>query len=71
MRGSLILGLLLIAIGGVVMVRGGTFTSQRNVLEVGDLKITADEKQTIPPWVGMISIVIGIGVIAVGARKRA
>jgi hypothetical protein len=53
-----------------VLLRGGSFTTKQNVLEVGDLTITADEKQTIPPWAGIISIVAGVVVIGAGARKQ-
>ena len=65
----IVAGLVLIALGAVVLVRGGTFTSKRDVLKVGDLKVTADEQQTIPPWVGGLAVIVGIGVVAAGARR--
>jgi uncharacterized membrane protein len=70
MRTSVIIGVILIILGGIVLLRGGSFTTKQNVLEVGDLTITADEKQTIPPWAGIISIVAGVVVIGAGARKQ-
>ncbi len=70
MRAPVIIGIILIILGGIVLLRGGSFTSKKNVLEVGDLSITADEKQTIPPWTGILSIVAGVVVIGVGARKQ-
>jgi drug/metabolite transporter (DMT)-like permease len=70
MRAPVIIGIILIILGGIVLVRGGSFTTKQNVLEVGDLTISADERQTIPPWAGILSIVAGAVVIGAGSRKR-
>lgn len=51
MRPSLIAGIALIVLGVFLLVRGGSFTTQKDVVKVGDVKLTADEKQSIPPWV--------------------
>lgn len=70
MRPPVIIGIILILFGGVVLVRGGSFTTKKNVLEVGDLKVTADERQVIPPWAGILSIVVGAVAIGAGVRKQ-
>lgn len=70
MRTPVVIGIILIVLGGIVLLRGGSFTTTRNVLEVGDLSISADEKQSIPPWVGILSIVAGAVVIGAGVRKQ-
>lgn len=69
-RPSLIAGILLLMLGVFLLVRGGSFTSRENVLSVGDLQITAEERQTIPPWVGAGVLVAGVAVIVVGMKKR-
>lgn len=69
MRRYVIAGIVLIGLGLFVLVRGGTFTSKRDVLKVGDIKITADEQQSIPPWVGGLAVLAGIGLLAAGARR--
>lgn len=71
MRPLVIVGILLIALGAFVLVRGGSYTSKKDVLKVGDLKVTADEKESIPPWAGGIAIVGGVVLIAAGARRPA
>jgi hypothetical protein len=71
MRRFIIVGIAVIAFGAFVLLRGASFTSQRNVLEVGDVKITADERQTIPPWVGGAAVVAGAALILAGMRQRA
>ena len=71
MRPLIIAGIALIGLGAFVLLRGASFTSRRDVLKVGDVKVTADEQQTIPPWTGGIAIVAGIACIASGSRRRA
>jgi hypothetical protein len=71
MRVPILIGCLLIGIGAFVLLRGANFTSRRDVLKVGDLKVTADEQQSIPPWAGAAAIVAGVAIIVSGTRRRA
>jgi hypothetical protein len=70
MRPPVLIGAALIVLGAVILIRGGTFTSRRDVVSVGDLKITADQQQTIPPWAGGLSVAAGIALIVAGSRRR-
>lgn len=70
MRPLSLAGIALICVGAFLLIRGGTFTTRRDVLEVGDVKLTANEKQTIPPWVGGVAIIAGVVVMAAGMRQR-
>lgn len=69
MRPSLIVGLLLIGLGALVLLTGGSFTSRENVLSVGDLQVTAEERRTVPTWAGVGAIVAGV-VVLLAARSR-
>jgi len=71
MRQLIIVGVVILGLGGFVLLQGANFTTRRNVLRVGDVKITADEQQTIPPWVGGAAMVMGVSLIVAGMRKRA
>jgi hypothetical protein len=71
MRPSLIAGIIIALLGAFVLLRGASFTSRKDVLKIGDVKVTADERQSIPPWVGWAAVIVGVGVIAAGARQRA
>jgi multidrug transporter EmrE-like cation transporter len=72
MRPPAIIGLVLLVLGVIVMVRGGSFTTKKDVLKIGDaVKITADDEHSIPSWVGIASVVAGVVLIGAGARKRA
>jgi len=71
MRLPIIIGIALLGLGAFVLLRGASFTSRRDVVRVGDVKLTADQQQTIPPWVGGVVILAGVASIVAGARKRA
>jgi hypothetical protein len=70
MRPYLLAGIVLLGIGAFVLIQGGTFTSRENVLSVGDLSITAEERETIPAWVGAGALVAGVVLVVAGLRKK-
>ncbi len=71
MRSSLLAGIIIAGLGAFVLLRGASFTSRHDVLKIGDVKVSADEQKTVPTWVGGVALVVGFGLIAAGARKRA
>lgn len=71
MRTYLIAGIVILALGAFVLLRGASFTSRKDVLKVGDVKVTADEQQSVPPWVGWVAVLAGVAIIGAGARQRA
>ena len=70
MKPLVLIGILLAAFGGVVLVRGLTYTKDKSVLEVAGLKASIEEKRSIPTWVGIVGLVAGVGLIVAGAGKR-
>ena len=70
MRAMMILGILLVAGGLFVVVNGASFTKDKTVFKAGPVEANVEKKQDIPPWVGAIAIVAGIGFVVVGVRKR-
>lgn len=68
---SLVAGLLLMAAGAFVLLRGADFTTRRDVVEVGDVKITTSDKQTIPPWAAGVALAAGLALVVAGVRKSA
>lgn len=71
MRPIIIAGIVLLVLGAFLLFRGGTFTSRRDVLKVGDVKVTADQQQSIPPWAGWVVVTAGFGCLLVGRRQTA
>ncbi len=70
MRPRVLLGIALIVIGGLLFAQGGTFTTREQVLEIGDLKVTAPEEHTVPTWTGGAAMLAGLGLVVVGLQRR-
>lgn len=65
------IGVLLIVAGIIVVaMRGIPYTKSRNEVEVGPLKVTAQERGLVTPMIGVAAIVLG-GVLVFAGRKRA
>ena len=47
MKPSILAGIAMIAIGAFLYLRGGSFTTREDVIKVGDLKVSAEEKHSI------------------------
>ena len=71
MRMTTLAGIALIVAGGFFLIRGGTFTTRREMMNVGGMRVTAEEQRPILPWVAGLTIIAGIAVVATGARRRA
>ena len=65
-------GLLLIIAGAVVFAMGGVdYTKNRNQIEVGPIKVAAEEKGLVPPVAGIAAIAIGAILVFVGRKRPA
>lgn len=72
MKTTTILGIALIVLGLVAFAyQGITYTTRKNVIDIGPLQATVDKKETIPlpPLVGGLALVGGIALLIVGIRK--
>ena len=70
MRLSTISGAALIIAGAFIFIRGGTFTSRRDVTSVGGVTVAAEEQRPIRPWIPGVAIIAGVAVIVVGLREK-
>jgi uncharacterized membrane protein len=71
-KAATIIGIALIILGVVAFAyQGITYTTQEKVIDIGPLKATVEKKETIPlpPVLGGLSLVGGIVLLIVGARK--
>jgi hypothetical protein len=72
MRTTTLIAVILIAIGIVALgYQGITYTTKETVVDIGPLKIDAEKTKTfpLPPIVGAISLVGGIGLLVMGRKK--
>jgi hypothetical protein len=70
MRVSVIVGIILVAIGIYVAAGQASYKTDRSVLKVGSLEASVKEGHTVPPWTGAIAIVAGGLLIFTGVRRR-
>jgi hypothetical protein len=70
MRPRIIAGIVLIVLAAVLLLKGGSFTTRENVLELGDLTVSADERQQIPTWVSALGLVAGIVLVGTGLKQK-
>ncbi|MBS0524656.1 MAG: hypothetical protein JSS04_13595 [Proteobacteria bacterium] len=73
MKPLAIIGIVLIVLGVAgLVVENVSFTERKTVLDVGPLKVQADEQKVVPiPTIaGIAAIVVGLGLVFMG-RKRA
>lgn len=72
MKTMSVIGIILIALGLVGLIYGGiTYTSSKNVIDMGSLHVRVDDKDTIPfpPIAGAVAVVTGVILIVVGQRR--
>ena len=70
MRPLTIAGLVLLVLGGFVLLRGFSFTSQKSVFKVGDFQASVEERREVPPWLGAVAVAGGIALLLAGTRRR-
>jgi hypothetical protein len=73
MKIMMIIGLILIALGVVGLIYGGiTYTSSKDVVNVGSVHLQVDQKKQIPlsPIAGAVAVGIGTILIVIGRRRR-
>jgi hypothetical protein len=72
MKPLALVGVLLIALGVIgLIVENVSFTERKTVLDVGPLKVQADEQKVVPiPTIaGVVAVVVGLGLVVVGMKR--
>jgi len=72
LKTSLILGIALIVLGIIGLAyQGITYTTRDKIVDAGPVQVSADREHTIPitPVVAGLSLVAGVAIVAVGARR--
>jgi hypothetical protein len=70
MKPASIIGILLILAGGWVTINGGSFTTREEIVDIGDIEISADRERPIPMWAGIGAIVLGGVLVVMGMQKK-
>jgi len=72
MKTMTLIGIILIVLGVVGLIYGGiTYTSSKNVVEVGSMRVQVDEERQIPlsPIAGAVAVAAGVVLILVERRQ--
>lgn len=67
MRTRIVLGCVLILGGGYILARGLSYTSKSDVVDLGGLRISAEERHPVPTWAGGLVAVAGLILVLSGA----
>jgi uncharacterized membrane protein HdeD (DUF308 family) len=73
MAAQRVVGIVLIIVGIVALVWGGVFWTERDtVLDAGPIEIATERQEgvSLPPILGIISLIGGIALVAIPARRR-
>ena len=73
MKAGTVIGIVLIILGIVGFAVGGvSFTHKKKDVDLGPLQISHDKTETVPisPILSTISLVAGVGLVAVGMKSR-
>jgi hypothetical protein len=72
MRSALILvGAVLIVGGGYALNEGGSFRSREEVLNVGGLRVSAETRHPILPWMAWLGMAAGGALVVAGLTRKA
>ena len=72
MNAMKIVGIVLIVAGVLALAYGGfSFTKETHKAEIGPLKLSVKEKESVnvPQWAGIAAIVAGVAMLVVGGKK--
>jgi uncharacterized membrane protein YidH (DUF202 family) len=73
MKGTTIIGIVLIVLGIAALALGGiSYTDREKVLDIGPIEATTEERKTIPlsPIAGGVAVVAGVVLVIAGARTK-
>ena len=71
MRLGQLIGIVLIAFGAYVLVRGLTFKTKETVVDLGPIEAQTEERHPVPPWAGALIGGVGLVLVVTGSRRRA
>lgn len=68
--GLIVAGIIIVALGAAAFLGKFNFNQDQQVFKVGDVSATVQKEKTVPQWVGGIGVLVGLGLIVVGAMRK-
>ena len=66
----LIVGVLLLAFGVASTLGLLEFTDRKEVLKIGEFEASVERQRSLPPWAGIVAIVVGTALVVGGAMRK-
>ena len=66
----MLVGIALLVGGGFVLLKGGYFTTQRQVVTLGGLQVSAEQRNKVEPWVAGLALVAGTALTIAGMTRK-
>ena len=70
MRLRILVGALLVLGGGFILARGLHYTTRKDVVDLGGVRVSAEEQTAVPPWVGGAIALAGLVLVFAGGSRR-
>lgn len=70
MRTAMISGLVLVAAGLYLVLKGVTYTQEQSVLKIGEFEAKMQQQRRVPEWIGGVALGAGVVLVVVGFRRR-
>ena len=68
--GLIIAGIILAAVGVAAFTGNFNFQSKEKVVELGPLSASVVKTRTVPQWIGGVAVLVGLGLVVVGATRK-
>jgi hypothetical protein len=70
MRGALIAGFVLAAVGAFIVFRGVSYTQDESVFKLAGIEAKLQQKRRLPEWIGGVALGAGAVLFIVGLKRR-
>lgn len=70
MKSLIIGGIGLAVLGAFILLLGPSYRSQRSMMRVGDVEVSAESQRIVPPWAGWIAVIGGVALVGTGLARR-
>jgi hypothetical protein len=70
MRGVLIAGVVLAALGAFSLIKGLSYTREESVFKFGGIEAKMQQEHRLPEWIGGVALGAGLVLVVIGLKKR-
>lgn len=68
--GLILAGIILVAVGIAAFTGKLNFTQDKEVVKIGGLSASVKEDKSVPQWLGGVGVLVGLGLVVVGAMRK-